>query len=136
MENNNSTSGGNEKNSQSRDANSKGDTQNKKMWASSDRLLKSTNGLESGNENIELTTQDSGPKQCPYTEGLFFRDEQKKEQKKIDFVLVYESSEDAEDPKAAIRKKYQDNLIEHHGLELEEETSRQVLRFYLKISSS
>ena len=129
MENNNPTSGGSETNTQqSRDARS--DTQSK-MWASSsDGLINSPNGRESGVENIELLTQNPIRTQSPCLETLFFRDGQRK----IDFVLVYESSEDQDDAKTAIRKIYQENLIKQHGLELEEETSLQVLKFYFKIS--
>ncbi len=134
MENNNPTSGGSEKNDEQLQAvssKSQIDTQHK-MWCSSDGLLGSSNGRESRVENIELLVQDSHGRQSPYPEGLFFRDGQRK----IDFVLVYESSGDEEDRKAATRKIYQDNLIKQHGLELEEEISLQVISFYYTISKS
>ena len=130
---NNPTSDGSKKNDgQLQAGSSENQTapQGKKMWPSSDGLINSENGRDSGHENIELLVQDLGARQSPYPESLFFRDGQRK----IDFVLVYESSGD-EDEKAAKRKIYEDNLIKH-GLELEEEISLQVLWFYYQISDS
>lgn len=127
MDNNNPTSGGIRANDEpSRAASSKihqSASTGGKMWASSDGLIDKENCRDLGIENIELLTPDSGQRQSPYPETLFFRDGQRK----IDFVLVYQSGGDDEvDPKAATRKKYQENLVRQHGLELEEEASLQV----------
>ena len=125
--NNNFTSDGNTKDDEPQATSSKKPTDaHTKMWASSDGLINSDNAQESKLENIELLEANTNERESQYPESLFFRDGQRK----IDFVLVYESSGDEDDRKAAKRKIYEDNLRNKHGLELEEETSLQVLWFY------
>lgn len=124
--NNNITSDGNTKNDEPQATTSKNLTDaHAKMWASSDGLVNSDNGQESRVENIELLEPNTNERESQYPESLFFRDGQRK----IDFVLVYESSGDEDDKKASKRKIYEDNLKNQHGLELEEESSLQVLWF-------
>ena len=123
--NNNVTSDENRKNDEQLRATSSSDAQSK-MWQSSDGLLNSDNGDQSRVENIELLEGgNSSERESQYPSSLFFCDGRRK----IDFVLVYESSGDEDDKKATKRKIYEDNLRSKHGLELEEEISLKVLRF-------
>lgn len=122
--NNNVTSDENRKNDEQLQATSSSDAQ-AKMWPSSDGLLNSDNGDQSRVEDIELLEGNSSERGSQYPSSLFFRDGRRK----IDFVLVYESSGDEDDKKATQRKIYEDNLRSKHGLELEEEISLQVLWF-------
>ena len=122
--NNNVTADENRKNDEQLQTTSSSDAQSK-MWPSSDGLLNSDNGDQSRVENIELLEGNSSERESQYPSSLFFHDGRRK----IDFVLVYESSGDEDDKKATKRKVYEDNLRSKHGLELEEETSLKVLWF-------